>query len=74
MNISTVVKCAKLSLSACQTTACNAATGKCQVASVANGVSCDDGNPCTNPDECDQGTCKGVNNTCGCLTDAECKG
>ena len=74
VNQSTVVACPKLASGACQTTACNPATGKCQVGDVANGASCDDGNPCTTPDECDQGDCKGVNNTCGCLSDAECKG
>ena len=40
----------------CTSDSCNPATGP-QYVPVANGTSCDDGNPCTSTDSCQSGTC-----------------
>jgi len=34
---------------------------------------CDDGNPCTTRDTCEQGVCVGKQNVCECSDDADCK-
>jgi hypothetical protein len=46
---------------ACTDDACNLATG---CTATANSAACDDGEPCTAPDSCYGGTCKGGVNSC----------
>jgi hypothetical protein len=41
----------------CQTVACNPATGECGATPLADGTNCDDGNPCTRDDTCQNGEC-----------------
>ena len=40
---------------------CNPSSGACSNPPVANGMSCNDGNACTQTDTCQNGTCTGVN-------------
>ncbi len=40
---------------------CNASTGACSNPAKTNGVSCNDGNACTQSDTCQSGTCTGAN-------------
>ncbi|MBM4344659.1 MAG: hypothetical protein FJ100_14940 [Deltaproteobacteria bacterium] len=47
---------------ACQTAACNPATGKCETGNKPDGISCDaDGNGCTQADKCVAGKCTAGN-------------
>jgi hypothetical protein len=48
---------------------CNTATGTCSNPNAANGVSCEDGNPCNQPDTCQAGICTGSN-----TADTDCSG
>jgi hypothetical protein len=49
----------------CASYACNPKTGKCGLSALAAGKACDDGAPCTQPDECDGlGTCVGKVKAC----------
>jgi MYXO-CTERM domain-containing protein len=51
--------------------ACNPMTGQCDSKPKADGVSCDDGNPCTQTDTCQMGSCKG-SNPITCMAKDEC--
>lgn len=57
----------------CVTGSCSVVTGKCKY-DVTNGLSCNDGNPCTKNDKCKDETCKGVALDCDdsnpCTNDA----
>jgi hypothetical protein len=44
----------------CSPGGCDPATGKCGTTALANGTSCDDGNPCTLGDLCLKGLCTGT--------------
>ena len=60
---------------ACNSSACSAATGQCVVTPQPNTVGCDDLQICTVGDKCDgAGKCASGpwNNTCGCQTAAAC--
>lgn len=58
----------------CTTDACDKKTGKCVYTTGKLGVSCDDGNVCTEKDVCAKGGCKGASRACSdgnsCTTDA----
>jgi alpha-tubulin suppressor-like RCC1 family protein len=56
----------------CHAIACDPASGKCESKPVADGTSCDDGNPCTAGDTCQGGTCSPTANTCICKSNADC--
>jgi len=43
---------------------CNPATGQCSNPAKSNGVSCNDGNPCTTNDRCQNGVCTGTQMIC----------
>ncbi len=45
----------------CGTSACNPQSGMCVTTPVANGTVCDDSNPCTQTDSCQNGACAGAN-------------
>jgi len=47
-------------LDQCHTSACVPATGLCLDAAKPDGAACDDSNACTNPDQCQGGTCIGA--------------
>ena len=47
----------------CAVNTCDPETGACALKDM-NGVPCDDGDPCTSPDNCSGGVCKGVPKTC----------
>ncbi len=49
---------------ACQTAACEPATGECVVTPLANGLACDDGSLCTTSDSCTDGACAGTAVAC----------
>ena len=51
-------------LDACQSTTCDAAAGVCVVGGLPDEQACDDGNPCTIDDACEQGTCSGQPRDC----------
>ena len=47
-------------LQVCADHGCDPATGACTNPAKANGTSCDDGNPCTTNDACQDGVCDDV--------------
>lgn len=58
----------------CKKSACDTNTGQCKVVPKTNGVACDDGNPCTVGDTCQNGVCqpggpKDCNDNDVCTTD-----
>jgi hypothetical protein len=70
----TVVVC-PVAAEACQTNACQPATGLCAAVAVKEGASCSDGDACTSGDSCSGGLCKaGAALTCddgnACTADA----
>ena len=73
VNPASVVVCDDVATGPCQANLCAPATGKCAVANKPGGAACDDGNPCTTPDECHKGLCEGLSNTCQCVSDFDCK-
>ena len=48
----------------CQQSICDKAAGMCRVIGVADGTNCDDGDACTQNDQCSDGTCGGSEKTC----------
>lgn len=57
----------------CIVAICDTQTGECGESwESTQGATCDDGNPCTLEDLCQEGACESGANTCGCETDAEC--
>ncbi len=54
-----VVTCSQEGLGFCQMSKCNPATGNCETLSKANGITCDDGDDCTDADACLNGACVG---------------
>ena len=55
----------------CTTGACNPETGNCEPETLPDATSCDDGNPCTQSDQCAIGSCGGAPLDCSSLSD-EC--
>ncbi|MSP92182.1 MAG: hypothetical protein EXR79_10330 [Myxococcales bacterium] len=70
----TIVTCPTDKDTACQTSLCAPATGKCGVAQKSDGLACDDGSSCTFPDLCEGGLCKAAAVKCNdgnsCTTDS----
>jgi hypothetical protein len=56
----------------CETVYCNLADGICAKTFLENGTVCEEGNPCTISDFCENGVCIGKNNKCPCSADSEC--
>ncbi|MCB9737877.1 MAG: hypothetical protein H6747_01340 [Deltaproteobacteria bacterium] len=74
INPASVVSCPDISDGVCEKTACNPATGACQVQPAPTNAGCDDGDPCTAGDFCDgKGGCLAGTKVCACATDADCK-
>ncbi len=59
-----VVDCADVPTTSCQTVACIPETGACEVKAAADATTCDDANACTKNDTCVGGLCKGQNIVC----------
>lgn len=75
LNLATVVVCPTSLDTQCARNTCNALTGLCQVVPLDkpnNYVPCEDGNPCTQFDDCDDGQCVSGANTCKCSADSDC--
>ena len=73
VNPATVVVCPSAQDGPCSKNTCAAATGKCAMADVNQGVPCDaDGNACTQGDVCEAGTCEPGLNNCPCQADGDC--
>ncbi|MCB9737847.1 MAG: hypothetical protein H6747_01190 [Deltaproteobacteria bacterium] len=74
VNPATEVVCSKADDTLCITNQCNPATGKCNLLPRNEGLACDaDGTNCTKDDACKGGVCTAGPNSCGCVTDADCK-
>jgi hypothetical protein len=60
----------------CTEATCNPANGSCETANRQNGAACDDGNPCTDNDRCDNGVCAGTqrDDCVPCQGDGDCSG
>lgn len=71
-NPATVVKCSITFDTACAKNRCNKLSGKCQIVSVSDSLSCDDSNTCTSSDVCLGGECVSGTNLCKCTTNADC--
>jgi hypothetical protein len=56
----TPMDCSWMGDGECQTGSCNASTGSCEADNAPNGTSCDDGDVCTEDDECNAGSCEGT--------------
>ncbi len=72
LNPATVVTCQTVDDSACQKNLCNPKDGKCSLLPVNVGKACDDGNPCTPNETCQQGACHSATNVCECKVNADC--
>ena len=55
----------------CTNDICQSASG-CKHLALPGGTPCDDGLSCTNQDQCDGGSCKGVDKCIGCTNDLQC--
>ena len=53
----TVIVCSTTDETDCRVNVCQAATGTCVLKAIADGMRCDDGNPCTLSDVCQDGVC-----------------
>ncbi|RME29944.1 MAG: hypothetical protein D6806_00740, partial [Deltaproteobacteria bacterium] len=53
----------------CVVGVCDQQSGQCTAVAVADGTSCDDGNPCTTQDVCTSGECGGTPIDCSSLDD-----
>ena len=71
-NPATVVSCPSVDDTACVRNLCSAKTGKCGAVAVNNKGACDDDDPCTSGDACQQGLCRAGVFTCPCAVDADC--
>lgn len=68
----TIVTCDPTGDTDCQVNLCDPTTGDCARTRVADGMSCDDGNPCTFPDACSGGRCVGTETGRTLCPDGEC--
>ena len=73
VNPATLVQCAKAA-GPCQLSACEAKTGKCAAAKLADNSPCDDGNAKTVGDACIGGQCVAGVDLSLCKTDGDCAG
>ncbi len=71
-NPASVVVCATAADTDCRKNQCDPGTGACTLSAVPKGVSCDDGDPCTQAEACEAGVCAGGVDTCACGSDADC--
>lgn len=73
-----VVYCPSGNDTGCKENTCDPLSGGCSMVNVANGASCDDGDPCTGDDsvaqgdQCQNGLCVGGSNFCECKTHSDC--
>jgi len=70
-NPSTVITCKTVDNTDCRKAMCVPKTGACELADVATGTGCNDGDACTKGETCDAGACKGTF-VCGCNSNADC--
>lgn len=76
LNPATVKVCPTVGDTQCAHNICDKATGACVMTPLDNGtdyVPCEDGNPCTVFDGCQNGQCVSGNTTCLCTKDDDCK-
>lgn len=78
VNPATLVSCPSVDDTDCQVNACEKKSGQCkmELVKVQPGkffVPCDDGNPCTQNDQCKDGACLSGTNVCECKFDSDCK-
>ncbi len=66
------VYCSTYDDTVCSKNQCVPATGACEEVPVNEGGPCDDGKPCTAPDQCKAGVCAPGALVCECLTSADC--
>lgn len=74
VNAASVVTCPGGADTPCNRNTCNPQTGTCGMALVADGGSCEDGNPCTANEVCTAGACGDGLSVCQCATDSDCTG
>ncbi len=67
----TVIDCPAAEDTTCLKNSCDPISGSCEMKAVGLIVACDDGDPCTVGEICDQGACVGTS-VCACQTDADC--
>ncbi len=75
VNPATIVTCPTASDTQCAKNVCVPATGQCKLTEVGNPgnyVPCEDGNLCTQFDDCEGGACVSGTNTCKCTKDEDC--
>ena len=75
LNPATVVNCSSINDSQCAKAVCQLATGQCKLTEIGlpgSYVACEDGNGCTQFDDCEGGACVSGTNTCKCLKDSDC--
>ena len=71
LNPATVVSCTE-SDEPCVVNLCQPVTGTCALQPRKDGVSCDDGDPCTASEQCLSGQCTAGADVCVCKTTADC--
>ncbi|MCB9739847.1 MAG: hypothetical protein H6747_11305 [Deltaproteobacteria bacterium] len=74
VNPNTVVDCPSANDSVCAKNVCDPSTGACQLVLPKAVTGCDDGDPCTQSDTCQDGKCVGSpsSDTCECKSDQDC--
>lgn len=72
LNPATIVVCPTAADTDCQKNTCQPLTGQCLPIAAPNATSCDDANPCTTGETCQQGVCSGGADTCLCTQDSDC--
>jgi len=73
VNPKTEVVCDATGDTACAMNLCDPKTGKCALADLPDGVTCNaDNDACTGPDTCKAGTCTVGKTACQCTADADC--
>ncbi len=74
-NPATPIVCPSHLDTVCSKNRCQPSDGSCKFEPAMDGTSCNaDGNPCTQGDSCQSGSCKVGPNVCPCEADADCKG
>ncbi|MBM4345371.1 MAG: hypothetical protein FJ100_18525 [Deltaproteobacteria bacterium] len=75
INQSTIVNCSTVNDGQCAKNVCDPVSGQCKLTEIGapgNYVPCEDGNLCTQFDDCEGGACVSGTNTCACTKDEEC--
>ena len=72
LNPASIPSCPSVDNTACSKSICQPKTGKCAMTFVQQNKVCDDGDPCTKGDICENGACKSGGGICLCKQNQDC--